>query len=180
MDEIRKRLQQEARGKDAEKKIEVERKRQPTEAEKRSREPAGKAEETKREVQDAAKQKSQTGSRPTLLPQEEVGRTVSLRNVVSTPEGNVSGEIMNNSNQTLRDIQLQILYSWRWKNEYHPGKDDPGMAHNYFLQGEIPPGRTAGFEYKPSPPIAARTDGYYDITVKITGFAQVFPGVAPK
>jgi hypothetical protein len=88
--------------------------------------------------------------------------------------------VVNHSKQTLREVRLQTLYSWRWKNENRPGKDDPGRATYYLLDKEIPPGQTVRFGYKPSAPLAARDDGEFDISVKVAGFAQVFPGVAPK
>jgi hypothetical protein len=53
---------------------------------------------------------------------------VVLRNVKISPDGEVTGEVLNNSEQVLRDIELEILYSWQWKNEFRPGKDDPGRA----------------------------------------------------
>ena len=115
-----------------------------------------------------------------LSSSEAAGRVVSLRNVMSTEAGEVSGEVVNNSKQTLRDVRLQILYSWRWKNEYQPGKDDPGKAIYHVLEQEIPPGQTVRFNYEPSPPFASREDGQFDIGVKVVGFAQVFPGTALK
>lgn len=115
-----------------------------------------------------------------LSSSEAAGRVVSLRNVMSTEAGEVSGEVVNNSKQTLRDVRLQILYSWRWKNEYQPGKDDPGKAIYHVLEQEIPPGQTVRFNYEPSPPFASREDGQFDIGVKVVGFAQVFPGSALK
>jgi hypothetical protein len=116
----------------------------------------------------------------TLLTREEVGRVASLQNVASTEEGEVSGELVNHSKQTLREIRLQILYSWRWKNENHPGRDDPGRATYYVLDKEIPPGQTVQFNYKPSPPLASRDDGEFDISVKVAGFAQVVPPGAAR
>ena len=115
-----------------------------------------------------------------LSSSDAAGRVVSLRDVMSTEAGEVSGEVVNNSKQTLRDVRLQILYSWRWKNEYQPGKDDPGKAIYHVLQQEIPPGQTVRFNYEPSPPFASREDGQFDIGVKVVGFAQVFPGSALK
>ena len=115
-----------------------------------------------------------------LSSSEAAGRVVSLRNVMSTEAGEVSGEVVNNSKQTLRDVRLQILYSWRWKNEYQPGKDDPGKAIYHVLEQEIPPGQAVRFKYEPSPPFASREDGQFDIGVKVVGFAQVFPGNALK
>jgi hypothetical protein len=69
---------------------------------------------------------------------------------------------------------LQILFSWRWKDEFHPGKDDPGRAAYLTIDREIPPGKSAPFNYKPSPPLPARNDGSFDISVKVVGFNRVY------
>lgn len=116
----------------------------------------------------------------TLRSPEAAGRVVTLGNVMTTTSGGVSGEVVNNSKQTLREVRLQILYSWRWKNEHQPGKDDPGKAIYHVLDKEVPPGQTVRFKYEPSPPFASREDGQFDISVKIVGFAQVFPGSAQR
>ena len=104
---------------------------------------------------------------------DEVGRIVTLRNV-SIKNGEVSGEIVNNSRDTLRDVVLEIRYSWRWANEFHPGKDDPGRTVYYTAAKEIPPGESARFEYKPSPPLPERRDGSFVIDVKVAGFERVY------
>ena len=166
MEEVRKRLQDQ--------------KPQQPMAEKGTQEASRKVEESKRRAQEEARQKPQKGTGATLLSQEDVGQVASLRNVMSSEGGEVSGEVVNNSKQTLRDLQLQIIYSWRWKNETHPGKDDPGMARYHVLNREIPSGQTARFDYKPSPPLASREDGQFDISVKVVGFAQVFPQGAQR
>jgi hypothetical protein len=130
-----------------------------------------------RKTEEVTNQKSATA---TVRSRETAGRVVNLRNVMSTEAGKVSGEVVNNSKQTLRDVQLQILYSWRWKDENHPGKDDPGKAIYHVLKQDIPAGQTLRFSYEPSPPFAAREDGQFDIGVKIAGFAEVFEGGAPR
>jgi hypothetical protein len=174
--QIRRQQEEEARRRREEeaKRRAEEQKRQQAKA---TQEAARKVEESKSKAQEAAKQKPQ---RVTLLSREDVGRVASLRNVMSTEEGEVSGELVNHSKQTLREVRLQILYSWRWKNEHRPGQDDPGRATYYVLDKEIPPGQTVRFNYKPSPPLPAREDGQFDISVKVAGFAQVFPGGAAR
>jgi hypothetical protein len=192
-DAIRKRLQEEANRRAAETKPKEEQKREPPAVAKGSQEPPQKSEEPRvvlpfdktskpqfdqpPKAQEEAKQGSQKGPGPALRTPEDADRVASLRNVTSTPEGEVSGEIANNSNHTVRDVRLQILYSWRWKNETRPGKDDPGTVNYHSLNQEIPPGKTTRFNYKPSPPLPSRTDGQFDITVKIIGFEEIFPGV---
>jgi hypothetical protein len=114
-----------------------------------------------------------TATSATLMLASQAAEIVSLRNV-TVKDGEVAGEAVNNSKQTLRDIQLQILYSWRWKDEFHPGKDDPGRADFLTIDKEIPPGQSGRFNYKPSPPLPSRKDGYFDITVSVVGFTQVY------
>ena len=104
---------------------------------------------------------------------DEVGRFTTLRNV-STKDGEVSGEVVNNSSDTLRDVVLEIIYSWRWADEFHPGKDDPGRTVYYTAAKEIPPGGSARFDYKPSPPLPERRDGSFVIDVKVAGFERVY------
>jgi hypothetical protein len=104
---------------------------------------------------------------------ETADAVATLRNV-TIKDGEVAGEVVNNSKTALRDVQLRILYSWRWKNEFRPGKDGPGTAVFMTVDKEIPPGQSARFEYKPSPPLPARKDGYFDIGVKVVGFTQVY------
>ena len=103
----------------------------------------------------------------------EVDRIVTLRNV-SIKNGEVSGEVVNNSSDTLRDVVVEIRYSWLWADEYHPGKDDPGRTVYYTAAKGIPPGGSARFEYKPSPPLPVRRDGSFLIDVKIAGFERVY------
>jgi hypothetical protein len=173
-EETRRKREEEAKRREEEKRRADEQKRPQA---KGTQEMARKTEEAKRKAQEEARQRSQ---RATLLSAEDVGRVASLRNVMSTEQGEVSGELVNHTKQTLREVRLQILYSWRWNNEYHPGKDDPGRATYYLLDQEIPPGQTVRFNYKPSPPLASREDGQFDISVKVVGFAQVFPGGAQR
>jgi hypothetical protein len=183
MEEVRKRLE-EARRKEDEKRKE-EQKRQPAPTDKATQEAPRKSEESRvilpsdqpSSAQQEAKQRPQKGPRPSLRTPEEADRVASLRNVTSTPEGEVSGEIVNNSKHAVQDVQLQILYSWRWRNETRPGKDDPGTVNYHSLNQEIPAGKTTRFNYKPSPPLPSRTDGQFDVTVKIIGFAEIIPGV---
>jgi hypothetical protein len=114
-----------------------------------------------------------TAKSATLIAPDQAAQIVTVRNVTEK-DGEVRGELVNNSKQTLRDIELQILYSWRWKNEFHPGTDDPGRAVYVTINKELPPGQSAQFEHRPSPPVPARNDGYFDVSVKVVGFAQIY------
>jgi hypothetical protein len=66
---------------------------------------------------------------------------------------------LNNSKQVLRDVEIEILYSCQWKNEFRPGKDNPGRAVTLKIDKEIPPDQSVPFNYKPSPPLPVQTTG---------------------
>lgn len=106
----------------------------------------------------------------TLRSQEEALKIVAIENV-SIKNGEVSGTVINRSNNALRDVQLQIRYSWRWKNEFKPKEDTVGETVLHKVEKEIPPGGKAPFTYKQSLP--ERGDGHYEITVKVAGFTEV-------
>src|ERR1700754_2716661 len=80
-----------------------------------------------------------TANGAVVIEGNEVDRIATLRNV-SITKGEISGEVVNNLSDSLRDVVLEIKYSWRWTNEFHPGTDDPGKTVYYNLVQEIAPG----------------------------------------
>ena len=103
---------------------------------------------------------------------KEASRIVVVRNV-KVQDGVVSGEIVNNSSQVLRDVELQIRYIWHWKDEKRPGKDAPGRTAYYRLEKEIAPGASASFTYTPTPPLPSRPDGYFETAVSVAGYTEI-------
>ena len=60
---------------------------------------------------------------------DEAGRIVSLR-TKSINNHEVSGEVVNNSPDVLRNVVLEIRYSWRWKDEsWQRGSGDHRLSH---------------------------------------------------
>lgn len=111
----------------------------------------------------------------TLISQEQASsQAVSIRNL-SVKDGVVSGELVNNSSRTLRDVQLLIRSIWLWNNEMHPGADSPGDAVYYTVEGDIPPGGNKPFTYRPASPLPSRADGHFEVVVSIAGFAEIIP-----
>ena len=110
----------------------------------------------------------------TVLSQEQAGRTLAIEKVAAQADGTVSGEIRNNSKNTIRDVQLFIRYTFLWKDEYHPGKQSPSAAFYPTISGDIAPGGSLPFKFTPTPPLPKRTDGgFLPPTVSIAGFTQV-------
>lgn len=108
-----------------------------------------------------------------LVSADKAAEVVVVRNV-TVRDGEVTGELINKTKHAVRDVQLQIRYLWQWKNEFRPGTDEVGKAVYYTVEKEIPPGASVPFTYKPSPPLPSRPDGFYQTTVSIAGFAEVY------
>jgi hypothetical protein len=110
----------------------------------------------------------------TLITQDQASQAVSIRNP-SVKDGVVSGELLNNSSRTIRDVQLLVRSTWLWNNEMRPGADSPGDAVYYTVEGDIPPGGSKPFTYRPASPLPSRPDGHFEVAVSIAGFAEIIP-----
>jgi hypothetical protein len=95
-----------------------------------------------------------------------------VRDVVAQADGSVSGVVANTSTRALRDVRLMIAHEWLWKNEFHPGADDPGRAVEYTIPGEIPPGGQMRFTTPPEP-LPSRSDGYFRPRVDVVSLTQI-------
>ena len=110
----------------------------------------------------------------TVLTQQQAGNVLAIEKVAAQPDGSVSGEIRNNSKNTVRDVQLLIRSSFLWKDEFHPGKESPSAAFYPTISGEIAPGGSLPFKFTPTAALPKRTDGRFEApSVSIAGFTQV-------
>jgi hypothetical protein len=98
---------------------------------------------------------------------------VDVQNVQSDDDGTVSGTLVNRSSRPLRDVQLVVRYSWIWKNERSPGKDNPGRSDFYTVFGDIPPGGSLRFTYHPKKRLPRRSDGTFEISAQVVGFTEI-------
>jgi hypothetical protein len=94
---------------------------------------------------------------------------------ITIADGRVSGDVINHSAHTMRDVQLFIRYTWLWDNETKPGTNDPGTSAYYTLPKEIAAGESLPFTFKPSPPLATMPGGHFETSVAIAGFTEVIP-----
>ncbi len=100
-------------------------------------------------------------------------QSVAVRNV-KVQDGSVSGEVVNSSPNVVRDVQLLIRYTWLWKNEMKPGEDNRSDAVFYNVEGEVPPGGSKPFAYRPSSSMT-QDQGRYEVSVTIADFTQLIP-----
>jgi hypothetical protein len=107
---------------------------------------------------------------------QQAGGVLAIEKVAAQPDGTVTGEIRNNSKNTVRDVQLFIRNTFLWKDEFHPGKESPSAAFYPTISGEIAPGKSLPFKFTPNPPLPKRKDGRFESpSVSIAGFTQVIP-----
>jgi hypothetical protein len=112
----------------------------------------------------------------TVLSQQQAGSVLAIEKVTAQPDGTVTGEIRNNSKNTIRDVQLFIRNTFLWKDEFHPGQESPSAAFYPTISGEIAPGGSLPFKFTPNPPLPKRTDGRFEApSVSIAGFTQIIP-----
>jgi hypothetical protein len=104
----------------------------------------------------------------------QASKDVKVQNVTLNGD-TVSGVVSNVGRHPVRDVQMQITYVWLWNNERHPGTDNPGRTDYYTAPGEIPTGGSQPFTYRPTTPLAHRTDGHFAPSVNVTGFTEVVP-----
>jgi hypothetical protein len=110
----------------------------------------------------------------TVLSQQQAGSVLAIEKLGVQGDGTVTGEIRNNSKNTVRDVQLFIRYTFLWKNEFHPGKESPSAAFYPTISGEVAPGGSLPFKFTPTPPLPKRTDGRFEApSVSVAGFTQV-------
>lgn len=110
----------------------------------------------------------------TVFSQQQAGNVLGIEKVAAQPDGSVTGEIRNNSKNTVRDVQLFVRYTFLWKNEYRPGKESPSAVFYPTVSAEIAPGKSLPFKFTPTPPLPKRMDGRFEPpAVSIAGFTQV-------
>jgi hypothetical protein len=110
-----------------------------------------------------------------FLTPQQISNVLAIDNV-SVQDGTVTGEIRNKSSNPVRDPELFIRYIFLWKDEYHPGKDNPSAAFYQTISGEIAPGKALPFRFTPSPPLPRRSDGrFMPPALSIAGYTEIRP-----
>ncbi|HLK11474.1 MAG TPA: hypothetical protein VKW76_08835 [Candidatus Binatia bacterium] len=107
-----------------------------------------------------------------VVPPGELEQSVEIRNV-TVHDGMVSGTVVNTTGRTLEHVRLVIDHHWRWRNEFHPERDNPGRADFYVLPSTIPPHGEVEFTYRPSEPLPVRSDGHFVTSVGVASVEQV-------
>ena len=107
---------------------------------------------------------------PPLSPQE-AAQVVAVSDL-SVHDGKVFGTLQNKTGRVVRDVRLLIRHAWVWKNERHPGSDNPGRADYFIVHTPIPAGESVPFAHTPTPPLPQRSDGHFNTSVEVVGFEE--------
>lgn len=102
----------------------------------------------------------------------ELGSTLSIEELKLDGD-QVTGLLVNRSDKTLRDVRLQIIFSWLWKNERHPGPNDPSFVVTEIPDGEVSPHGTLPFRYSYPSVVTSRTDGQFMMDARVLGYSAV-------
>ena len=114
---------------------------------------------------------------PNVVPTGDLSRYVAVRDVNETG-GAVSGVVQNTSDRPLRDVELRVEHRWLWANEFRPGEDTMSRSSTITIPGEIPPGGSARFSYRPDPPLPVRSDGHFQTVVNVRALTRMESGGA--
>jgi len=87
-------------------------------------------------------------------------------------DGGISGVIVNHSSAPVHDVLLAVEQRWLWRDERHPGGDNPGRTVFARYRGVIAPGATQCFVFHPDLPRTQRDDGTFRAAVNVMGFSQ--------
>jgi hypothetical protein len=76
--------------------------------------------------------------------------------------------LVNLTSDRLENVRMLVTESFRWKDETHPGEDDPSRAEIFTVAEPIAPGATRDVTVTmPAPP--ARKDGWFVLGATAVG-----------
>lgn len=103
---------------------------------------------------------------------DEAAKILTLENL-SVTDGKVTGDAVNRSPNTLRDVQILIRHIWLWDRETKPGTNDPSTSTYYSLGKDIPRSGRVPFTYAPATPLAKMPGGHFETTVTVAAYTEV-------
>ncbi len=98
---------------------------------------------------------------------------IRLDDVDFSDSGTVSGVLINQTGDVLRDVRLLVRYDWRWQNERNPGEDSPARSVYFTVTTDVPALGTLPFRFSPTPALPIRSDGHFSPSVEVARYTQV-------
>ncbi|MGE0486193.1 MAG: hypothetical protein AB7Q81_18740 [Gammaproteobacteria bacterium] len=95
------------------------------------------------------------------------------------PAGEVRGTLTNVGERPIADIVLLVRHGWLWRDELHPGPDDPSWADYVTVDEHLEPGASTTFVYRPAVAPPQRDDGRFTRDIEVVG-ATVYRYAKPN
>jgi hypothetical protein len=110
---------------------------------------------------------------PDIVSGAAAASKLELRNLAVGSDGSVTGTVVNGTGSPIKDVELLVTHVWSWRDERHPGKDNPGRSSFVRVSGELSANGSLPFSYTPNPPLPTRADGSFQTTAAVQSFAEV-------
>jgi hypothetical protein len=91
---------------------------------------------------------------------------------VRTDGNSVSGWVVNQTSNEVRDVRLMVEQQFRWTREMQPGEDNPGSGTIVRVPEPIPAGGKVQFRYDMPTPLPQRSDGHFETAVRVLSFSE--------
>lgn len=91
---------------------------------------------------------------------------------VRTDGSAVTGWVVNQTSNEVRDVRLMVEQQFRWTREMQPGEDNPGSGTIVRVPQNIPAGGKVQFRYDMPAPLPERSDGHFETAVRVLSFSE--------
>ena len=98
---------------------------------------------------------------------------IRIDDVHFTDSGMVSGVLVNQTADVLREVRLLVRYDWQWSNERNPGEDSPARSTYFTITSDVPALGTLPFRFSPRPALPIRSDGHFAPSIEVARYTQV-------
>jgi hypothetical protein len=112
------------------------------------------------------------GAGEALIESGDLAQTLSVEELRLDGD-RVTGLLVNRTDKTARDVRLQVVFSWLWRDEKHPGNNDPSFVVTEIPTGEVAPHGTMPFAYTYPSVITSRADGEFMLDARVLGYSAV-------
>lgn len=104
-------------------------------------------------------------------------RVVAVEDVHSSG-AEVSGLLVNQTDDQLENVRLMVSDQFFWRDEFHPGPESPGDGQTFVVRGPIPPRGSVPFHFERPAPLPSRSDGDFTTQVSVLELTHrpVVPG----
>lgn len=111
-----------------------------------------------------------------VLTEDQMAGVVEIKDVQA--DGNaVTGNVVNRTNDTLRNLRVKISDVFRRTDERKPGSHDPSQAGEARIAGPVPPHTAVPFRYERPASLPERKDGTFKTDVAVVSVTR-YPAAA--